>query len=215
MALLFALGSVCFFLGSVPPYFENVDPTVVGATFFVGSILFTSASTLQFRGSKTSTPMFSRDPDRLNWWSAGVQWMGTIAFNVTTFAALLAGLSASQEQRLVWRPDAVGSAAFLASSALALVALHLAVSTRRDWGIAWLNMLGSVAFGIAAVAAFVLPTTGEVVSIRWVNLGTALGGVCFFIASVWMGRPVKPASVRAIDHHAGLTTDGSGRPWRS
>ena len=58
--------------------------------------------------------MFSRDPDRVNWWSAGVQWVGTLAFNVTTFAALVTGLSAAQEQRLVWQPDFVGSAAFLA-----------------------------------------------------------------------------------------------------
>jgi hypothetical protein len=192
VALLFALGSVCFFLGSVPPYFEHVDAAVVGATFFVGSVLFTSASTIQFRQSTASTAMFSRDPDRVNWWSAGIQWGGTLAFNVTTFAALLTGLSAAQEQRLVWRPDFVGSAAFLASSLLALIALGLAVSTRRDWGIAWLNMLGSIAFGIAAVAAFVIPTTGEPASIRWVNLGTAVGGVCFFAASVWMGR--EPAS---------------------
>ena len=173
MALLFALGSVCFFIGSVPPYFENVDPAVVGATFFVGSILFTSASTLQLRGSATATAMFSRDPARVNWWSAAIQWVGTLAFNVTTFAALLAGLSAAQEKRLVWQPDFVGSAAFLASSALALVALGLAVATRRDWGIAWLNMLGSIAFGIAAVAAFVLPTSdtgSEIISAKRVAL---------------------------------------------
>jgi hypothetical protein len=193
VALLFALGSVCFVLGSVPPYFEHVDATIVGATFFVGSVLFTSASTLQLRQSATRTPMFSRDPNRLNWWSAGIQWVGTLWFNVSTLAALASGLSATQARRLVWAPDFVGSAAFLASSALALVALGLAVSARRDWGIAWLNMLGSIAFGIAAVAALVLPTTGEPINIRWVNLGTALGGVCFFAASAWMGRPVKPA----------------------
>lgn len=193
MALLFALGSVCFVLGSLPVYFENVDSTIVGVTFFAGSILFTSASTLQLRGSATTTAMFSRDPGRVNWWSAAIQWVGTLAFNVTTFAALVAGLSAAEEKRLVWQPDFVGSAAFLASSVLALIALGLTVSTFRDWGIAWLNTLGSVAFGIAAVAAFVIPTTGEPASIRWVNLGTALGGVCFFAASVWMGRAVNRA----------------------
>ena len=53
-------------------------------------------------------------------------------------------------------------------------------------------------FGVAAVAAFVLPTTGEPINIRWVNLGTALGGVCFFAASVWMGRPVPGAGSVAM-----------------
>jgi hypothetical protein len=190
VALLFALGSLCFVLGSLPPYFENVDATIVGITFFVGSILFTSAATLQVRGAATASPLLSRDPSRVNWWSAAVQWLGTLEFNVSTLAALLTGLSATQDKRLVWSPDFYGSALFLASSVLALVALGIAVSTRRDWGIGWLNMLGSIMFGVAAVAAYVLPTTGEPANIEWVNLGTALGGVCFFAASVWMGRPV-------------------------
>ena len=189
MALLFALGSLCFVLGSVPLYFEHVDVTVVGITFFVGSLLFTSAATLQVRGSRTTVALFSRDPDRVNWWSAAVQWVGTLEFNLSTFAALVTGLSASQQKKLVWSPDFYGSALFLASSVLALVAVGIAVSTRRDRGIAWLNMAGSVAFGVAAVAAYVLPTTREPLNIRWVNLGTALGGVCFFAASAWMGRP--------------------------
>lgn len=74
-----------------------------------------------------------------------------------------------------------------------LFALGLGVSTRRDWGIGTLNMIGSITFGVAAIAAFVVPTTGEPINIRWVNLGTALGGVCFFAASVWMGRSVDRA----------------------
>jgi hypothetical protein len=188
VALLFALGSLFFVLGSVPPYFEHVDPAVVGATFFVGSVLFTSAATVQLRRSATSAPMFDRDPGRVNWWSSGVQWVGTLWFNVSTFAALVTGLSATEVRRLVWAPDFIGSGAFLISSALALVALGLAVSSRRGWGIGSLNLLGSIAFGIAAVADFVLPTTGQPVNIRWVNAGTALGGVCFFAASVWMAR---------------------------
>jgi hypothetical protein len=190
VALLFALGSLCFVLGSVPLYYDHVDANVVGVTFFVGSVLFTSAATLQVRASRTSAALFARDPARVNWWSAAVQWVGTLEFNLSTFAALVTGLSASQEKRLVWSPDFYGSALFLASSVLALVAVGMVVATRRDRGIAWLNMIGSIMFGVAAVAAYVLPTTGEPINIRWVNAGTALGGVCFFAASVWMGRPV-------------------------
>ena len=190
MALLFALGSLCFVLGSIPLYFEHVDATIVGITFFVGSILFTSAATLQLRGAATSSPFLSRDPGRVNWWAAALQGLGTLEFNVSTLAALVAGLSATREKRLVWSPDFYGSALFLASSVLALIVVAMTVSTRRDRGIGWLNMLGSITFGIAAVAAFVLPTTGEPINIRWVNLGTGVGGLCFFAASVWMGRPV-------------------------
>ena len=45
---LFAIGSLCFALGSVPLYFDALDPGVVAGTFFVGSIFFTSAAYLQF-----------------------------------------------------------------------------------------------------------------------------------------------------------------------
>ena len=78
--------------------------------------------------------LFARDPERVNWWSAAVQWVGTLEFNLSTFAALVAGLSASQEKRLVWSPDFYGSALFLASSVLALVAVGMVVATRRDRG---------------------------------------------------------------------------------
>ena len=194
MALLFALGSACFVLGSVPLYFDHVDAAVVGATFFVGSLLFTSAASLQFHGAATTGPLFRKQPARLDWWSAGVQWVGTLCFNVSTLAALFTGLSAAQAQKLVWSPDFYGSAAFLISSAIAIVSLRVAHAGRHDRRIGRLNMAGSIAFGVAAVAAFVLPHTGEPISIEWVNLGTALGGVCFFVASVLMMRPAPPAT---------------------
>jgi len=42
----------------------------------------------------------------------------------------------------------------------------------------------SIAFGVSAVAAFYVPTTGDVVNTRLVNLGTAVGGVCFLVGAV-------------------------------
>ncbi len=38
-----------------------------------------------------------------------------------------------------------------------------------------LNLAGSIAFGIAAVGAYVLPTTGALLDARWNNAGTFLG----------------------------------------
>jgi hypothetical protein len=187
VALLFVLGSACFILGSLPPYFQNLDNAVVGGTFFVGSVLFTSAATMQLRRSPTTAPLWSRAPDRLAWWSSAVQWVGTLCFNISTFAALISGLSAEQAKRLVWAPDFYGSVAFLVSGVLALMAVARTTSTRRDRDVARINMAGSVAFGIAAMAAFVLPTTGNPANVRWVNLGTAAGGVCFLLASAWSG----------------------------
>lgn len=194
MGVLFTIGSFCFMLGSFAPYYEHLDATVVAVTFFVGSIFFTTAATLQERASRApGTGMWSRDPARLGWWSASTQWIGTFAFNVSTFAAIIEGLSAEQERRLVWSPDAIGSVLFLVSGVAGMAAVYVVHTTRRDRGMAWLNLLGSVFFGLSAIGAYVIPDTGDLYNLRWANSGTFLGGVCFFVASIWLARP--PAAV--------------------
>ena len=80
IGVLFMVGSTAFALGSAPFYAKLVDPALVGITFFVGSIFFTTASLLQLR----QTPRF----DRLDWWACVVQFAGTLFFNVTTFTAM-------------------------------------------------------------------------------------------------------------------------------
>src|SRR3954451_19844151 len=46
------------------------------------------------------------------------------------------------------------------------------------------QLAGCVLFMIAAVASFVLPSTGSVLALAPVNWGTALGALCFFIGAV-------------------------------
>jgi len=53
-----------------------------------------------------------------------------------------------------------------------------------SWWIVALNMSGSIAFGIAAVASLVEPSSGLPVSARISNGGTALGGLCFLIGAL-------------------------------
>ena len=127
-------------------------------------------SLLQFR----QTPR----PDRLDWWAAAVQLVGTVFFNVTTFAALYDSLTTKQEDIRVWAPDALGSICFLVASGLALAA----VWGLRDasWRIAVWNMVGSAFFGISAVASWVVPDTGELLNSEATNAFTFLGAVCFF-----------------------------------
>ena len=60
----------------------------------------------------------------------------------------------------------------------------------RTWHGTWLNLAGSIAFGVSAVGAYVIPDTGDFVSELWANLGTALGAVCFFTAAVLSRRPI-------------------------
>ena len=53
------------------------------------------------------------------------------------------------------------------------------------------NMAGSIAFGVAAVAARYLHTTGELANIELVNLGTFIGAICFLVGAVLL--PVESA----------------------
>jgi len=42
-----------------------------------------------------------------------------------------------------------------------------------------LNLIGSIAFGFSAMAAYVIPTTGLPKNEMIVNLGTFIGAICF------------------------------------
>ena len=169
-------------------------------TFFVGSIFFTSAAFLQYVQAvnaprdlvmplrRQRLTFWAWEPGRIDWESTAVQFVGTVFFNVTTFAAIDATLSTQQATRVVWVPDAAGSVCFLVASWLAWTEVahgSWAWAPRSlSWWISGLNMLGSIAFGVSAVAAFYVPTTGDMLNTRLVNLGTAIGGVCFFAGAV-------------------------------
>jgi hypothetical protein len=173
IGVLFMVGSTCFALGSFPPYASAVGGTTTNITYFVGSIFFTSAAGLQFQQSHA----------RLDWWAGLVQFIGTLFFNKSTFQALHANLTAAEANQHVWRPDALGSIAFLVSSVIACVAVR-AVGRNRDWWAAWLNMAGSIAFGISAAASYTIVESGLLRNAERADLGTFVGAVCFFAGAV-------------------------------
>ena len=179
--VLFAIGSTCFLVGPFPGFVQLVGSRVDGIVFFVGSIFFTSAATLQLVGGGFA-------PRRLDWWSSAVQLVGTVFFNVSTFRALQAGLDANEYNRLVWAPDALGSICFLVSGCLAYVAVGGGLTWRRrrtrEWWIAAVNLLGCVAFGISAIASYVVPSTGSALDLAKANSFTAFGALCFLIGAV-------------------------------
>ena len=125
----------------------------------------------------------SWEPRRIDWLAALIQFVGTLFFNVTTFTGMKHGFSVHQSNARVWAPDAFGSIAFLISSELAYAEVcHRWVGWQRSslsWRIVALNLLGSIAFGVSAIASFLEPATGEPVSARLANGGTSLGGLCF------------------------------------
>ena len=63
------------------------------------------------------------------------------------------------------------------------------------WWISALNLLGSIAFGVSAVASRYLTTTEEPANITLVNLGTFIGAVCFFVGAALL--PVESARDKA------------------
>jgi hypothetical protein len=196
MALCFALGSACFFVGPFPGYANLVGDAAVAVTFFVGSILFTIGGALQ---SLLAWPARAHSSaGRAAWRAAVIQSAGTLFFNATTSQATQTAVSSSQYDRLVWRPDALGSVCFLVSGIIAYRA-----SPRRGWrpvrgGTGWwepaVNLLGCVFFGISAVAGYVVPATGSILNLAWANWNTSLGAGCFLacaLATLHSGRTSK------------------------
>lgn len=199
IGILFAIGSACFFLGPFPGFVQLVGSSADGAVFFVGSIFFTSAALLQYLeaanadldvdGATSRRPrLLTFEPHRIDWWSTLIQLVGTVFFNVNTYRAMQASFDTSQVDRLVWAPEAVGSACFLISGLLAYLEVRGGGVWRAErtleWRIATINFLGCILFGISAVAGYVVPETGDVLDLALANLTTSLGGLCFLIGAV-------------------------------
>src|SRR5215217_5692650 len=143
-------------------------------------------------------------PHDKGWLVAATQFPGTLFFNHSTFAALAHNLSAAEADQHIWRPDFFGSVLFLVSSAYAIAALGSGPWRQRlrdlPWWIAWINMLGSVAFMASAIASYVLPSTDAVIDVPLSNAGTFLGAVCFLVAATLM-VPAWRAEVRSRSGH--------------
>ena len=197
----FAIGSACFVVGPFPGFVQLVGQGADGAVFFAGSIFFTLAAGLEVREATLGLGRrWSRDP---SWWSAAVQFIGTLLFNISTFNAMQTGLSTHQQDRLVWSPNVLGSAAFLASGLLAyavttgphLLPRRLRPAEHDDaWAMAAINLLGCVLFGVSAIASYVVPASGSILALAPANWATGLGALCFLIGALllWRRRPDVP-----------------------
>ena len=199
----FAIGSLFFLVGAIPPYQEAVGGVVTNATFWVGAVFFTAAALIQLALSGRRPPRRGGNrPDRYDWWAAAVQFAGTLFFNVSTTEALIVAVNDQARVGDGWRPDAFGSICFLVSSALAVVATvdrdRLWDPAARTWHGTWLNLLGSVFFGLSAIGAYTIPETGDLVSLLWANLGTLLSAACFLVAAVLSRRSIPRGVRRAL-----------------
>ncbi len=143
-------------------------------TFFTGSLFFTAAGFLTYLEAVDAGPrtpgsaqrrFFVCQPGRIDWWPTAVQFAGTLFFNVSTVVAMGSGPSEQAAHQHVWRPGAFGSACFLVASALAWFEACHGWATWRprslSWWITLLNLTGSVAFGVSAVAGYISPSTAR------------------------------------------------------
>jgi len=200
IGVLFAIGSVGFALGSFPPYADALGTRDDNLTYFIGSLFFTSAAFLQYCqvvGTARDLGIDQRpglrslvsvEPGRIDWWASAVQLVGTLFFNVTTWHALSGTYSTSTAaNHAVWRPDAIGSICFLVASWLAWAEVcHGSWGWRPrlySWWIAGLNLVGSVAFGVSAIASKT-EESGDLRSLALTNLGTFVGAVCFLVGGI-------------------------------
>ncbi|MBR0648303.1 hypothetical protein GXW78_01390 [Roseomonas terrae] len=215
---IFALGSFLFMLGSMMslisagPWQPSVACT--NLVFFLGSIPFTTAAYLQHFQAANERD-FTLDPDRpgrrrlswigwhprsAGWFSTFAQLIGTIAFNMNTFNAMVAPSAWLIQDVAVWMPDLVGSVLFLLSGYLAFIeAGHRYWSWRPQplsWQIAFVNLIGCVAFMVAAITAFVpgSPEAPWIVPTSMVQL--LVGASCFFVGAVLTMRESSAGSAR-------------------
>jgi hypothetical protein len=197
IAVLFAVGSLLFAFGAFPGYTSAVGARWDAVTFFVGSLFFTAAGFLTYREAVDAGPrvpnvtrrrFFVFQPRRIDWWATAVQLAGTLYFNVSTGNAVRVDLTAQAAHQHVWRPDAVGSICFLVASALAWFEVCHGWAAWRprslSWWITLVNLIGSVAFGVSAVAGYINPATGQLRNAERSNLGTLVGAVCFFVGAL-------------------------------
>ena len=66
-----------------------------------------------------------------------------------------------------------------------------------------LNLVGSVAFGVAAIASLVEPSTGVPLSARIANAGTSIGAACFLAGAILLPREAAAERQSSVSGEAG------------
>jgi peptidoglycan/LPS O-acetylase OafA/YrhL len=110
----------------------------------------------------------------------------------------------------VWRPDAFSSVCFLVASALAWFEVCHGWAAWRprslSWWITLLNLIGSVAFGVSAVAGYISPSTGQIHNAELTNLGTFVGALCFLAGALLLMPERTEDTSRAVTTPAPSST---------
>ncbi|MBY8977150.1 hypothetical protein KHP62_15135 [Rhodobacteraceae bacterium NNCM2] len=200
-ASLFIVGSVLSLDGSMAKSL-GLSATGVNTVFFVGSIFFTLAAYLQLYQAANAVALpdvrpvlrpfvvIGWQPGDIGWLSCFLQFLGTLLFNVNTYMAVAEHGGWFRQDLTIWGPDVVGSILFLASGYLAFIeTCHRFWDWKPasiSWWVVFTNLLGCIAFMIAAVYAFIPPGGADP---AWVTAGvvwTMIGAFGFLSGAVLM-----------------------------
>jgi hypothetical protein len=163
----------------------------------VGSLFFTAAGFLTYREAVDAGPALSGgtprrffvfQPARTDWWATAVQLVGTPFFNVSTGNVLRLSLTAQEAKpahlatRCPWFDLLPGCKRTCLVRGLPRLGRWRPGSW--SWWITLTNLIGSVAFGVSAVAGYLNPATGQVRNADRSSLGTFIGAVCFLVGAL-------------------------------
>ena len=222
MGVLFAIGSICFALGSFPPYATAVGATPDNITYFIGSIFFTTASFLQYM-EVASAPtdlvephrkrlrLAAADPAPPHRLVGGGHPVARHPVVQPDHAERAAGRAGRRRRATTrsgvptrWAPSASSSRAGWPGSRSAT---GRSPGGRRgiSWWITVLNLVGSIAFGVSAIASYVT-SSGQLLSLALTNLGTFVGAICFLIGAVLL-LPERTLEGPATEPERSLSPD--------
>ena len=196
-AFLFSLASILMFCSLHWSSLSNLTNVM----FFAGSVPFTLAAGLQHFQSANQTPLPRQEQHTLNkplkligwnplnagWLSSFTQFIGTLAFNISTFNAIAAPSQPALSILEIWTPNFEGSVLFLISGYLAFIEVDNRYWSWKPKNLSWqavfINLLGCIAFMISAV----FPQTPDADKADWVwqysNTYTLIGAIFFFISA--------------------------------
>jgi hypothetical protein len=214
----FMIGSALFAAGSVMQlYFAtHFSAFVVNATYFIGSLFFTSAAYGQLLQAINANiallPSTKEKVKHWRWWARGLrspgflaaasQFIGTIFFNINTFDAFYGAHSPAGEHLLIWVPNMVGSVLFLVSSFFSWIEIyhdefvHPFVSV--TWWTVWFNIIGSIFFQLSAVYGYIDPFSGAVINGSLSIHYTRWGAVCFYLGAHLSNVEIREAGRKKV-----------------
>jgi hypothetical protein len=212
-ASAFTIGGSLFALGAAEAQLGSGDATTAASIYFAGGLFFSTGGYASLLGAinaprsvdSRGTPVAERwrwwsyEPQRIDWLSTFVLFVGTLAFGVSLIHSFMSGLTTHEVNRLIWTPEMIGCMLFLISGHLGMVEIcHRSrpCLRRRDlgWSIVAINQVGSILFMISALAAFTRPVAGSEINVTIANWGTLTGALCFAIGGVMQAfeRPASP-----------------------